>query len=235
MSACWGLAITEGTIENVSCPSPQCVKQRTSRDPQSGETQDELSADLVESVVGKEARERWQELKDKRMAEIGKTFVYLDSLRDAADLCAKDPAFTLCPRPTCQAAVPPPEKTGDERWDSYRICPKCQFSFCINCASTWHGPHTVCPLSATDAILSEYLRYPPGSAERLRIEKQRGKANIDKLIAKWQEDEANKAWILSQTSACTGCGVRVEKRSVLAPRSGAVGPSILDLFADQCL
>lgn len=109
--------------------------------------------------------------------------------------------------------MPPPAATGEDRWDRYRQCPRCNFSFCLACSSTWHGPHTACPLSATDAILSEYLRWPEGSEGRRRIEARRGKAVMDKMLAQWKEDQDNKAWITSNTSACTGCGVRVEKRS----------------------
>ena len=43
------------------------------------------------------------------------------------------------------------------------------------------------------------------------MELRRGKANIDKMVAQWHEDEANKQWMESETRACSGCGVRVQK------------------------
>ena len=70
LSSCWSLAIEEGTLENVSCPSVSCVKTRAT---QSAQAQDDFDAELVESVVGKELRDRWLELKEKRKAEIGES------------------------------------------------------------------------------------------------------------------------------------------------------------------
>jgi E3 ubiquitin-protein ligase RNF14 len=57
----------------------------------------------------------------------------------------------------------------------------------------------------------EYLSYPEGSMERKRMEIRRGKTNLDRMVAKWREDEENKKWLESRTRACAGCGVRVEK------------------------
>ncbi|WVQ62143.1 uncharacterized protein L199_000281 [Kwoniella botswanensis] len=89
LSSCWSLAITEGSLENVSCPSVSCTKQRALRDRGESGGENEIDGEMVESVVGKELRERWEDVKEKRKAEI-------------------DPLYTICPRPTCQAAVPPP-------------------------------------------------------------------------------------------------------------------------------
>ncbi|ORY23205.1 hypothetical protein BCR39DRAFT_362763 [Naematelia encephala] len=232
LASCWSLAIEEGTLENVSCPSVTCVKQRATRVPgpasqlsNAGET----DPDLVESVVGKELRDRWQELKERRRAEI-------------------DPTFTVCPRPTCQAAVPPPPLPtaadlasqsansnrairlsdlgrptppsppksaqpviAEDRWARYRSCPKCQYSFCLYCSATWHGPHTLCAFPQTSLIVQEYLSYPEGSEQRRLMELRRGKANLERMVTKWREDEENKKWLESRTRACAGCGVRVEK------------------------
>ncbi|WWC86300.1 uncharacterized protein L201_001173 [Kwoniella dendrophila CBS 6074] len=235
LSSCWSLAITEGSLENVSCPSISCTKQRALRD--RGETVDnEIDVELVESVVGKTLRERWEEVKEKRIAEI-------------------DPSYTICPRPSCQAAVPPPplptsvvfdvaftsrvirlsdlSSTSsansdsastvsvesvitpsiptEDRWARHRTCPKCSFSFCLYCNATWHGPHTPCAFPQTSLIVSEYLSYSENSEGRKRMELKRGKANLERLVAKYFEDEANKSWLESKTRPCSGCGVRVEK------------------------
>ncbi|WVQ70866.1 hypothetical protein IAR50_000391 [Cryptococcus sp. DSM 104548] len=227
LSDCWTLAITEGTLESVACPSPPCVKQRALRDKM--DSSSDVPPDLLENVVGPELKDRWATLKERRMAEI-------------------DPSYTVCPRPTCQAAVPPPSLPDtpisaapasssrvirladissnpppseparteapiakEDRWAAYRSCPKCHFSFCLYCASTWHGPHTACSFPQVSGIVKEYLSYPEGSMERARIEKQKGKANIDRLVRQWQEDEMNRQWLEGRTRACAGCGVRVEK------------------------
>lgn len=74
LSSCWSLAIEEGTLENVSCPSVGCVKQRATRDPRAAQGDQgklETDATLVGSVVGSELRVRWEELKERRKAEIG--------------------------------------------------------------------------------------------------------------------------------------------------------------------
>ncbi|WVF70501.1 hypothetical protein IAT40_005291 [Kwoniella sp. CBS 6097] len=241
LSSCWSLAITEGSLETVSCPSVSCTKTRALRD--RAEVVECVDADLVESVVGKDLRERWEDIKERRKAEI-------------------DPSYTICPRPTCQAAVPPPAQpslaasissastsssrvirlsdipsspsastlstnsiprmpaapspveTGivsEDRWERYRVCPKCSFSFCLYCNATWHGPHTPCAFPQTSLIVMEYLSYPEGSEGRKKMELRRGKANIERMVAKHLEDEANKQWLEGKTRACAGCGVRVEK------------------------
>ncbi|WVN85387.1 uncharacterized protein L203_100532 [Cryptococcus depauperatus CBS 7841] len=231
LSDCWTLAIAEGTLESVACPSAACVKRRVMDDPRDI-LKTEIDGNMIESVVGAEARWRWEELRERRIVEI-------------------DPSYCICPRPSCQAAVPPPESSStpstsattsntkilrlsdislsltssqsslatptlpaastEDRWVSYRLCPNCNFSFCLYCSSTWHGPHTVCALPQTSVLVQEYLSYPEGSAERLTMERRRGKAYIEKAVAKWREDEMNKQWLEQMTRACAGCGVRVEK------------------------
>ena len=234
LHACWSLAISEGTLESVSCPSPSCVKTRATSS--TAAQRDEMDPELVRSVVGDELYARWQDLKEKRRAEI-------------------DPECTTCPRPSCQAVVPPPpppiqadldaqaaisrrairlsdiSKTPTEavaetrqlgsptaaagapedRWARYRQCPKCSFSFCLYCGSGWHGVHIPCAFPKTSEIALEYLSFPEGSDERKRIELRRGKANLEKIVARYLEDEQNRQWLESSTRACAGCGVRVEK------------------------
>lgn len=56
------------------------------------------------------------------------------------------------------------------------------------------------------------MSYPEGSEERQRLELRKGKGNLERLVAKWREDEENKKWLQEMTRACAGCGVRVEKR-----------------------
>lgn len=232
LGECWTLAISEGTLEAVACPSVACVKQRATNEKASRLDQG-VTAPLVEKVVGKELRERWEVFKDRRIVEI-------------------DPSFCICPQPKCQAAVPPPTPSGtcgnssapkairladltkpssgslhvpadvprgsgqsvpltEDRWAAYRLCPKCNFSFCLYCSSTWHGPHTVCSLPQASQLVLEYLKYPEGSEGRLAMERQRGKANLERMVSKWREDEMNTQWLHSRTKACPSCSVRVEK------------------------
>lgn len=126
-----------------------------------------------------------------------------------------DPAFTFCPLPSCEAGVPPPapSSTKDARWDSLRVCPRCQFAFCARCLSTWHGPHTECQLSTDDRFLQDYLRMPVGSMLRRSIERRLGKETLTKMINRWKENRAAKSFITTCTAACPGCEIRVQKRS----------------------
>lgn len=73
LSSCWTLAINEGTLESVSCPSVTCVKSRATRDPDSMKGVESLETDpqLVENVVGEDLRVRWEKMKERRKAEIG--------------------------------------------------------------------------------------------------------------------------------------------------------------------
>ena len=46
------------------------------------------------------------------------------------------------------------------------------------------------------------------------MEIQKGKGNLERMVAKWKEDEENKKWLNEKTRACPGCSVRIEKRWV---------------------
>ena len=50
------------------------------------------------------------------------------------------------------------------------------------------------------------------------MEIRRGKGNLERLVNQWREDEENKKWVQSRTTACAECGVRVEKRYVFSAR-----------------
>ena len=82
LKSCWSLAIEEGTLENVSCPSISCVKSRVVRDPRAALATDiaqnppssiDVRPDLVQIVVGKDLRQRWEQLKERRKAEAGES------------------------------------------------------------------------------------------------------------------------------------------------------------------
>ena len=314
LSSYWCLAIDEGTLENVACPSIDCVKERAKQET----ARSEIDPDLVAEVVGLELKDRWEELKERRRAEIGecrlhppsrsrmpcsgnviehadvaplhpwfyRVFSKPDSRdhRETRSICPSslrissqtlspsirqshlilidqrvgltllphlDPSWTTCPRMTCQAAVPPPATLPvkkpmpsssssrvirlsdigkssstpppqppsqqpsvappEDRWARHRQCPKCQYSFCLHCSATWHGPHTPCAFPQTSVLVLEYLSYPEDSDARRAMEMRRGKANLDRMVSQYREDQENKRWLESRTRACSGCGVRVEK------------------------
>jgi E3 ubiquitin-protein ligase RNF14 len=49
------------------------------------------------------------------------------------------------------------------------------------------------------------------SPKRGLIERQYGKANVLRLVAKYEEDKSNAEWLKSSTMACPGCQVKVQK------------------------
>ena len=77
-----------------------------------------------------------------------------------------------------------------------------------------HGPVAHCPISATKAILQEYLASPEGSAERKRMEGRYGRSTLQKLVEEYQSERAFQEWLERNTGTpCPGCDLRVEKHS----------------------
>lgn len=111
LSSFWNLAIQEGTLENVACPSIGCVKARATGegnlDHAAGayaeERSDGISPEVVASVVGQDMQERWQMLSEKRLVDTSES--------TALSALTIDPEYTFCPRKACQAAVPPSRET----------------------------------------------------------------------------------------------------------------------------
>ncbi|KAG9019618.1 translation termination inhibitor protein itt1 [Tulasnella sp. 427] len=136
----------------------------------------------VRNVVGEAMLMRWQRLREKRMIE-------------------RDPTIVRCPIELCQAPVPKPKSTsiaveGDD--ERLRVCPS-------------HGPITPCKIVAIEQFLEAYISAEPDSPERLRLERQYGKRQIQKLVVEHNEAKANKAWLEQNTMACPGCRTNVEK------------------------
>ena len=71
LSAGWTLAITEGSLENVFCPSVVCTKERATKEGKTDHGDRGITPALVESVVGKLLRERWERVKENRIVETG--------------------------------------------------------------------------------------------------------------------------------------------------------------------
>ena len=93
LASCWTLAITEGDVGAVSCPSVECVKKRTSTAPlpspelevdvvreeeeakRKGEEEFEFG-EVVRDLLGEESHERWVRLKEKKRVESGEFFAF---------------------------------------------------------------------------------------------------------------------------------------------------------------
>lgn len=59
--------------------------------------------------------------------------------------------------------------------------------------------------------MTEYMALEEGSPKRLALEHRYGKANIIRLVAKFEEDKSNAEWFKASTMACPGCHISVEK------------------------
>jgi E3 ubiquitin-protein ligase RNF14 len=104
----WDLCITEGDVDRVGCPDPDCVKART-----------EAQEEEVRRVLPEEKITRLRWLREKRALE-------------------RDPSIMYCPMAFCQTAVPKPSIPDEESgWARLRTCPRCNCSFCAFCKRTW--------------------------------------------------------------------------------------------------
>jgi E3 ubiquitin-protein ligase RNF14 len=63
----------------------------------------------------------------------------------------------------------------------------------------------------TEAFVLEYLAFSEGDVKRIEIERRWGRANVRRLVKKYEEDRKNREWIEKSTIGCPGCGVHVQK------------------------
>lgn len=66
-------------------------------------------------------------------------------------------------------------------------------------------------MTHSEKIVLEYLAEEEGSEGQQLLERRYGRSNIRTLVAKFQEELANKEWLAESTQECPGCGVHVEK------------------------
>lgn len=77
-----------------------------------------------------------------------------------------------------------------------------------------HGPVATCPISATAALLKEYIELPDDSPERTRMERRFGRSTLRKLVKEYEEELAFQEWLRHSTGTpCPSCDLRVEKHS----------------------
>ncbi|KAL6304222.1 hypothetical protein BKA93DRAFT_733706 [Sparassis latifolia] len=178
----WKLCIKEGDVGRVGCPDPGCVKEGR-----------EANEEDVRRVVTEEELKRWKWLREKRTLE-------------------KDPTLIHCPLSFCQHPVAKPQNVEEgSGWERLRTCLECGFSFCAYCRRTWHGPLSECTIASSDSLVSRYMELPEQSPERQLIDRRYGRANLLRLVAKYEEDQANRKWLEQSTMACPTCQVHVEK------------------------
>ncbi|KIY63681.1 hypothetical protein CYLTODRAFT_425899 [Cylindrobasidium torrendii FP15055 ss-10] len=178
----WCSLVTEGDIARVRCPDQACMKDGV-----------EAREEEVALVLKPDEITRWKWLQEKQEME-------------------KDPAVVICPMKYCQKLVPkPPMVNDDSGWVRLRVCSACSYSFCATCKHGWHGPISPCIASATNELVQQYLATTEGSMEREMLLRQYGRSYVEKLLKRWEEEQANNKLLESSTTACPGCSVRVEK------------------------
>ncbi|KAJ9093948.1 hypothetical protein QFC20_007004 [Naganishia adeliensis] len=218
-----GEAYIEGAVEGVGCPGWECTKDRALPDAegkekdtergnetgQDGEKKREVDVDFVRGVVGDELATRYVWLLEKKRVETDPTYTVCPLPHCQAPV---PPPSTRKPNTTKKVAKVfrlssnhgnhPPDQTSAttpciaerdaEPDDRFRQCPACQFSFCRYCLKTWHGP-SPCPLPSTASFLRKYMSLPADSPERAAFEKRYGKKQLTRMVAQWEEQEANNA------------------------------------------
>lgn len=74
-----------------------------------------------------------------------------------------------------------------------------------------HGPLSDCPIQIAEKLMIEYMGSTKDSAIRKTMERRYGKKNLERLVTKYEEDRANRAWLEKSTMSCPSCHVHVEK------------------------
>ncbi|KAH9996570.1 hypothetical protein BJV77DRAFT_987685 [Russula vinacea] len=151
-------------------------------DPQCVKDEQEATEDEVRMVVTEEEVHRWKWLREKKLR------------REA------HPSIVLCPMVLCQKPVPKPSGQDDTGWERLRTCPLAR-----------HGPLSDCPIQIAEKLMIEYMGSMKDSAIRKTMERRYGKKNLERLVTKYEEDRANRAWLEKSTMSCPSCHVHVEK------------------------
>ncbi len=74
-----------------------------------------------------------------------------------------------------------------------------------------HGPLSDCPIQIAEKLVIEYMETTKNSDLRKTMERRYGKKNLERLVAKYEEDRANREWLEKSTMSCPSCHVHVEK------------------------
>jgi hypothetical protein len=192
--------IREGYVRQASaCPDPECVKARVIAE--NKEAAAEHKTDTSTSV-GAISR-------DELLQFVGPELVArLEDLREKA-LASTDPSAGYCPRPGCEKLVRGDATDIGTMYESMRMC-DCGFTYCLYCNKAWHGK-APCNLLSSTALIERYQKASEGSTTRREMELRYGKANLERMILKHEEETQNREYIESNTQKCPCCSVRIEK------------------------
>lgn len=196
------VCITEGQVDSVHCPDPDCSQARAKAEAEQAAAADDiapmvskkddlpgsLSHQEVTGIVGEELSQRHANLCEMRRIERDPTIV------------------SSCPRSTCQAPV---RRDADDAYVKLGICSKCGYTFCVTCHGGWHGIHVPCGVSNAEAAARQFKE---GTDEqRKSLELLYGAAKLRRIVAKYEEDLANAEYFNDNTTACPGCAAPISK------------------------
>lgn len=184
-----------------SCPDPECVKARNTpaNEMPSGDssklTHDNgdagmISAQEMTKFVGSELATRLQYLQDCAAA-------------------STDPRAGYCPRTACGRLVRGDPKDVGTVYEAMRQC-ECGYTYCQFCEKAWHGK-SVCDLSSSSSLIEAYQEAAPGSDKRKEMEMRYGRANLDRMVRAYEEEQSNKAWLEANCQSCPSCRIRINR------------------------
>ncbi|PWN19018.1 hypothetical protein BCV69DRAFT_242327, partial [Microstroma glucosiphilum] len=181
------LHLTEGSLRlALSCPDASCVSSKALL--KAGSISVSELSDFLKETPSLLTRLRF--LEEKEAAEA-------------------DPTAVPCPRPDCQTLTPKDASNDNSsRWEAFRQCRTCSYSFCVWCRKTWHAP-SPCSLPSTSSLLDKYAAATP--EVRRALEARYGRKNLLRLKAQYEEEKANQEWLKGKTQACPHCSSRIEK------------------------
>lgn len=176
--------ITEGDIESVRCPAPDCGKDHQPQTGQADSSQKKRKkqnrtlspSELLQIPLDQETVQRYVFLKRKKKLEADKTTVYCprqwcqgaarskkhpkpsDPISDDFDSSGEEDEGTITFDPLGDESQLPPMA------DRVAICEDCNYAFCCVCKKGWHGelvrcfPRREAELSAEEKATEEYLK-----------------------------------------------------------------------------
>lgn len=73
-----------------------------------------------------------------------------------------------------------------------------------------HGPVSRCVVTRTAEFVEAYMAMDEGD-QRRELEMRFGRKNLQRMVAEFEQERDNAAWIKAHTMACPGCNASVEK------------------------
>ncbi|KAI9140267.1 hypothetical protein BKA69DRAFT_1029718 [Paraphysoderma sedebokerense] len=120
-----------------------------------------------------------------------------------------DPQITWCVLPHCRGPAKKSADCSKGAYEKLATCLKCGYNFCHWCSKTWHGTQTFCEVKNGDKVVTDYLNGDDNI--KRRIEVQYGKSIVAKMVQKYREEEATKAFLKSTATPCPSCSTYITK------------------------